>query len=229
MIELRGVAKRYGDDVSLERIDLQVKKGELLLLRGPSGSGKTTLLQILGLLVAPSEGEVIVDGKDVAGQSDREVATLRLRTIGHVFQSHNMIPDLTLLENVLIPMRLAGSIDPARGRSLLDAVGLASHADRLPSEVSVGERQRAAVARALVMRPRLVLADEPTASLDAARAEQIVRLLLALRKEHGHALVIASHDPRAWALLDAPRIVELDHGKARFLPEKPAVGALPVD
>lgn len=200
----------------LAPLDLRVEPGETLLLKGPSGSGKTTLLHICGLLAAPTEGEVLFDGRSVSSMTDAARSELRLRAVGHVFQSHNMIPDLTLAENVALPLRLARRADPARIASLLEAVGLSHRADHLPAAVSVGERQRAAVARALVLEPRLVLADEPTASLDAVKATQILTLLLDLQREHGYAFVVASHDPRAWEAVRGSRIVELDHGRVVF-------------
>ncbi|HVL48235.1 MAG TPA: ATP-binding cassette domain-containing protein [Candidatus Thermoplasmatota archaeon] len=194
-LALEGVGKVYGAHRVLGGLDLALDGGDLLVLRGASGAGKTTLLQIAGLLEPPSEGRVILDGEDVAALDDDARARVRLARIGHVFQTHNMIPSLTLLDNVLLPMRLARRADAGRARALLADVGLAGKTASYPDEVSIGERQRAAFARALANEPDVLLADEPTASLDDANATLVTDLLEAAQAR-GCAVLVASHDGR---------------------------------
>ncbi|NKI95886.1 ABC transporter ATP-binding protein [Rhizobacter sp. SG703] len=203
VVELRGVRKTYrlGSHVipALQGVDLAVVRGELLALTGPSGSGKSTVLNLCGLIDTPDSGEIRIDGRDVAGLDEVQRTLLRRDALGFVFQGFNLVPVMTVAENVDYPLFLAGV--PAAERrervaAQLHAVGLQDHAAHRPDALSGGQRQRVAIARALVKRPRLVIADEPTASLDSVTADQV----LALMRERGHAegaaFVIATHDAR---------------------------------
>jgi putative ABC transport system ATP-binding protein len=212
VLELRDVMQDYGEGPVLADATLKLPLGDLVLLKGGSGAGKTTLLRVLGLIEIPTKGQVLVDAKDVASMSDSQRARLRRERIGQVFQTHNMIEDLSILDNVLVPMRLARREDRRRALALLDSVGILSKARRKPAELSVGERQRASFARALANDPQYLLADEPTASLDSIRAEEIVGILLGLW-ERGKTVVIASHDARVWKRLGKARNFELVEGR----------------
>jgi putative ABC transport system ATP-binding protein len=194
---------------ALDGIDLQISSGEFVALEGPSGSGKTTLLQLLGALDRPSAGTIEFEDRDLAALPDRELAALRLRSFGFVFQQFNLIPTLTALENVeakLVPA--GGSRD--RALELLGEVGLAERADHLPQHMSGGEQQRVAIARALSVEPRVVLADEPTGNLDSKTGGEIVDLLAGLAAERGSTVIVATHD--ATLAARAPRRVEMRDG-----------------
>ena len=196
-VRLRGVGKAYSDGSTrhdvLSGIDLDVAPGELVALLGPSGSGKSTLLNIMAGLDEPDSGTVTVSGQDLGAMSERGRTLLRRRDIGFVFQFFNLVPTLTVLENVLLPLELVGRRNPAVARSLLERVGLAGRADAFPEELSGGEQQRIAIARALAHRPRLLLADEPTGNLDSATGSRVLDLLTGLVAEQGTAMVIATH------------------------------------
>jgi ABC-type lipoprotein export system ATPase subunit len=220
LIELEHVAKRYaapeGADAPpvLKDITLEVTAGESVAIVGPSGSGKSTLLNIIGTLDRPTSGRVLLDGSDLAELSDRELATLRNRKIGFIFQLHHLLPQCTVLENVLVPTMVEagkGTDDePAeRARRLLERVGLGERIGYRPGHLSGGERQRVAVVRALINRPKLLLADEPTGSLDRAAAANLGQVLVELNREEGvtlivvtHALDLAAHMGRRFELRD---------------------------
>jgi putative ABC transport system ATP-binding protein len=195
--ELRGVAKLFQRGPSIVRaldgIDLEIEAGGLVALEGPSGSGKTTLLQLLGALDRPSAGEILFEGRDLASLRDRELAELRLRSFGFVFQQFNLIPTLTAAENVEVKLAPVGG-NRQRALELLDEVGLAARAEHLPAHLSGGEQQRVAIARALSVEPRVVLADEPTGNLDSATGREIIELLAGLAAEHGSTVIVATHD-----------------------------------
>ncbi len=203
LVELRGVTKRYrapgAPDVEVLRgVDLRVTAGETLAIVGPSGSGKSTLLNLMGALDRCTQGEVLLDGVNLQQRSERELAAVRARDVGFVFQLHHLLPQCTVRENVLIPTLAAGPGDrsepPAdRAQRLLHRVGLGERMDFLPHRLSGGERQRAAVVRALINRPRLLLADEPTGSLDQHTSDALASLLLELNREEGVALVVVTH------------------------------------
>lgn len=180
----------------LRGVSLRIACGEAVAITGPSGSGKSTLLNILGGLDRPTSGQVLLEGQDLAEMSDGELAAVRSRKIGLVFQLHHLLPQCTVLENVLLAALAAGSDDdeaPARARALLQRVGLGERMSYFPGRLSGGERQRVAVVRALVNRPRLLLADEPTGSLDRASAEDLANLLAELNRQQGVAMVVVTH------------------------------------
>ena len=203
LLELRNVTKTYrapdgGDAVDVLRgANLQVAAGESLAITGPSGSGKSTALNLIGALDRAASGEVVVDGRDLEKLGDEELASYRNTTVGFIFQLHHLLPQCTILENVLIPTLAARQRDPAaldlRAKSLLDAVGLAHRLHHRPGELSGGERQRVAVARALINQPKLLLADEPTGALDRTNATRLTSLLLELNRSQGVTLVMVTH------------------------------------
>jgi len=216
IVRLRGVTKTYdagGRPLPiLHGIDFEIRRGEYLGIVGQSGSGKTTLLNILGLMDRPSSGSYELEGRDVAEMPDDDLALTRNRSIGYVFQSFNLIPQLTVLENVEVPLFYARA--PRRERhgrcaKLLEAVGLGHRLDHLPTQLSGGEQQRVAVARALVNDPVIVLADEPTGNLDSKSGEEVLRLLDQLHEE-GRTIVMVTHNPEIANAL--PRCVEMRDG-----------------
>ncbi|MDL5032936.1 ABC transporter ATP-binding protein [Pelomonas sp. APW6] len=215
---LRGVRKTYrlGEHVvpALQGVDLDVQAGELLALTGPSGSGKSTLLNLCGLIDSPDEGQVLLDGRPVDARQALAATLLRRDAIGFVFQSFNLVPVMTVAENVDYPLFLAGVPAAERRRRVDEAlvqVGLSAHAAHRPDALSGGQRQRVAMARALVKRPRLVIADEPTASLDSHTAEQVLGLMRRLAHEGGAAFLIATHDERLTRRCD--RVIGLLDGR----------------
>jgi putative ABC transport system ATP-binding protein len=181
----------------LRGIDLEIPKGQFAAIMGPSGSGKSTLLGLLAGLDSPTSGQVILDGEDITHLSEDDMALLRGRKIGFVFQSYHLIPTLTAEENVLLPMELAGqhSGGRARARELLDRVGLAGRFDHYPVQLSGGEQQRVALARAFALHPPILLADEPTGNLDSATGRAVLDLLLDLNREQGTTMVLVTHEP----------------------------------
>ncbi len=200
LIELEGVEKRYGQDAPvLQGVSLALQAGETVAIVGPSGSGKSTLLNILGALDTPSAGQVRFEQKDLALYHDRQLAEFRNRQVGFVFQHHHLLPQLTAMENVLVPTLVADvtrhEAALKRADRLMERVGLGTRAHSRPGELSGGERQRVAVVRALINAPRLLLADEPTGSLDAATAGALVDLLVELNHEEGVTLVMVTHAP----------------------------------
>jgi len=215
---LVGAARRYRRGMeevrALEAIDLELFPGEWLALVGPSGCGKSTLLNLLSGIDRPDAGTVEVGGLELARSSEGERTLLRRRGIGIVFQSFHLVPHLTVEENVALPLALDRRRDPLRVAALLERVGLAARASHFPSELSGGEQQRTALARALVHRPKLVLADEPTGNLDSASGARVLELLDELRREDQSALVIATHDARLAARAD--RLVRLADGRIVF-------------
>jgi predicted ABC-type transport system involved in lysophospholipase L1 biosynthesis ATPase subunit len=181
----------------LKDVSLEVARGESLAIIGPSGSGKSTLLNIIGTLDRPSSGEVLLAGQELARLNDTQLAEVRNRQIGFVFQAHHLLPQCTVLENVLVPTLVTADAArkeaPARAERLLQRVGLAARLDHRPGQLSGGERQRVAVVRALINQPQLLLADEPTGALDQASADQLAQLLLELNREEGVTLIVVTH------------------------------------
>jgi len=188
----------------LRGIDLDIPSGQFAAIMGPSGSGKTTLLGLLAGLDTPTSGRVLLDGEDITELSEDQMAVLRGRKIGFVYQSYHLIPTLTAEQNVLLPMELAGEEpgDAARARDLLGRVGLEDRRDHYPVELSGGEQQRVALARAFVRRPSILLADEPTGNLDSASGQMVLDLLLELNREQGATLVLVTHEPSVAQLAD---------------------------
>jgi putative ABC transport system ATP-binding protein len=217
MYELRQVSKTFGQGAfevrALSEVDLVVREGEFLAVVGPSGSGKTTLLQLLGGLDRPSAGRLDFKGQDMAVMADAELAALRLRTFGFVFQQFNLIPTLTAQQNVeaaLAPLGTSTAERHGRSSGLLASVGLAARTDHLPSQLSGGEQQRVAIARALANEPDVILADEPTGNLDSGTGEEILRLLRGLSRDGGQTVVVITHDG---SIADqAERVVRLRDG-----------------
>ena len=197
---------------ALNGVDLDVERGEMVAIMGPSGSGKSTLLHLLGALESPTSGTIALAGRHFEGLSDRELTMLRREMIGFVFQFFNLLPALTAEENVLLPALIAGRHDEGeRARSLLERVGLSERGHHLPAELSGGEQQRVSIARALLMAPELVLADEPTGNLDSHSGAQVLELLGELNRDEGHTIVLVTHDPEAAKV--AGRVVRLRDGR----------------
>lgn len=197
MIEARHIIKRYGDLEVLRGVDVTIGEAEVVTIVGPSGAGKTTLLQIIGTLDRPDGGQVTYDGVDVLGLKGKDLAQFRNRNIGFVFQFHQLLPEFTMLENVAIPALIGGAkreVAYDRARELLEYLKLADRLDHKPSQLSGGERQRVAVARALVNQPKVILADEPSGSLDTVNKQALHQLFFQLRDEMQQTFVIVTHD-----------------------------------
>ncbi len=200
IVELRRVSKRYDGKrqvVALDDVDLAIACGEMAAIVGPSGSGKSTLLNLIGGLDRPSSGEVVVDGQRLAGLSDDELTRVRREKVGFIFQFFNLLPTLTCLENVALPLHLRGwprARTRERARELLELVGLAGRIDHRPDELSGGERQRVAIARALAVYPPILLADEPTGNLDTVTGAEILKLVRDLHARLGATVLIVTHD-----------------------------------
>ena len=217
LIQAKDVTKVYHtgtvDAPALRGVTMDVSEGDFLTVVGPSGSGKTTFLNIVGALDVPTSGDLKVFGKDIAALGNRERADLRLHSLGFVFQAFNLVPVLTARENVEFVLELQGMGAERRARAMqvLDHLGLAEYADRRPNELSGGQQQRVAVARAVASRPRLVLADEPTANLDGENAEVLIDMMRALNERDGITFVLSTHDPRV--MRHALRVVTLEDGR----------------
>ena len=197
MIQATNIVKRFGDLEVLRGVDLAVKSGEIVSIVGASGAGKTTLLQILGTLDVPDSGEVSVDGESTSGLSRRELSAFRNAHMGFVFQFHRLLPEFNALENVLMPAWIAGvpqRESSERAAQLLDDLGLGHRLDHNPSELSGGEQQRVAVARALMNQPSVLLADEPSGNLDSENAAKLHDLFFELRERHGQTIVLVTHN-----------------------------------
>lgn len=213
MIEVKNIYKSFGDLEVLKGVNLSVEKGEIVAIIGKSGAGKTTLLQIIGTLDRPTSGQVLIDGTDVFAMKDRELAAFRNKHIGFIFQFHQLLPEFTALENVCIPAMIARekeSVYMPRAEQLLRDLGLADRMHHKPSELSGGEKQRVAAARALMMAPDIILADEPTGSLDTQNKKELSDLLLKLRQEYGQTILLVTHDKELANIAD--RIIEIKDG-----------------
>ncbi len=197
MIETHGIEKSFGQLHVLKGIDFSVKKGEIVALVGPSGAGKTTLLQILGTLDRPDSGVVLYDGVEPFKLKEKNLSDFRNKHIGFIFQFHQLLPEFTAIENVMIPALISGekmSVAKKQAAEMLDFLRLTDRMSHKPNELSGGEKQRVAVARALINRPSVILADEPSGSLDTANKEELHGLFFELRKEFGQTFVIVTHD-----------------------------------
>ena len=218
VLELAGVTHHYGTGEAavqaLQGITLSVDRGEVVLMVGPSGGGKTTALLVMGLLLTPDSGTVRIGGRDVGTLAERERASMRLLRLGFLFQDYNLLNSLTSAENVAVPLRYAGvrkSAALARATELLDSLGLAHRAGHRPTELSGGEKQRVATARALAMGPDLILADEPTANLDSVTGHKVSEQLASAARAHNAAVLIVTHDSRLDDIAD--RVVHLEDGR----------------
>lgn len=205
MIKIENITKSFGNLQVLKGISLEIGKGEVVSIVGSSGAGKTTLLQIIGTLDKADSGKVLVAGEDVTGFSSERMACFRNKHIGFVFQFHQLLPEFTALENVMMPAYIAGTSvkeTKKRAEELLEFMGLMERADHKPNELSGGEKQRVAVARALMNNPELVLADEPSGSLDTQNKEELHRLFFELRDKYGQTFVIVTHDESLASITD---------------------------
>ena len=205
MLELRNISKSYGPIQVLNDITLSFNPGEILSIVGPSGAGKTTLLQIAGTLDKPDSGEVVFDGKNLLKLKDRKLSKFRNEKLGFIFQFHQLLPEFSALENVALPALIAGKRKRDafwEAKRWLDELGMAHRLDHKPSELSGGEKQRAAIARALINHPSLVLADEPTGSLDSRNRDEIKEIISRLRSDYGQTFVIVTHDPEMAQIAD---------------------------
>lgn len=230
MIDVKNIRKSFGTLRVLKGIDLHIDKGEVVSVVGPSGAGKTTLLQIIGTLDRPDSGTVIVDGVDVSCLSSKKVSTFRNQKLGFVFQFHQLLPEFTAFENVMIPALIAGlgrSDARRRAEELLDFMNLVDRAGHKPAELSGGEKQRVAVARALINNPSVILADEPSGSLDSQNKAELHQLFFDLRDQFGQTFVIVTHDESLAALTD--RTVHMKDGLLAEVgspaPSSPLTGA----
>ena len=227
-VELRGVVKEYRRDefsvVALNNVDLDIPRKDFLALMGPSGSGKSTMLHLIAGIDRPTAGRLTVLGDDIGGMGEKELAAWRSEHIGYIFQTFNLIPVLTALENVELPLlltRLSKKQRLENAKTALDIVGLSDRLDHYPRQLSGGQEQRVAIARAIVTDPAIILADEPTGDLDAASAKEALKALALLNEQHGKTIVIVTHDPHAAKYAHKTRYIE----KGDLLPE----GQLPED
>lgn len=205
MIDIKDITKNFGTLQVLRGVNMHIGKGEVISIVGPSGAGKTTLLQLVGALDRPTAGSITFNGEELGRMSDKQLATFRNKHIGFVFQFHQLLPEFTALENIIIPALIAGrsrSVAEREAMELLEVMGLGERAGHKPSEMSGGENQRVAVARALINKPALVLADEPSGSLDSKNKKELHNLFFELRKRYGQTFLIVTHDEELATLTD---------------------------
>lgn len=217
MIKIEGITKSFGGLQILKGIDLEIQKGEIVSIVGPSGAGKTTLLQIIGTLDKPDSGRVLYNGVDVIGMNDTDISAFRNNNIGFVFQFHQLLPEFTALENVMIPAFIKGikyKEAENRAKYLLNFMGLSDRETHKPSELSGGEKQRVAVARALMNNPEVILADEPSGSLDSKNKDELHKIFFLLREQFGQTFVIVTHDEGLSGITD--RTIFMKDGKVDF-------------
>ena len=213
MIEVKNIHKSFGTLEVLKGVDLAVKKGEIVSIIGKSGAGKTTLLQIIGTLDKPDSGSVVIDGVDVFALKEKELADFRNRHIGFIFQFHQLLPEFNALENVMMPAMIACMSEKEaeqRAVQLLTELGMAERLTHKPNELSGGEKQRVAAARAMMMSPDVILADEPSGSLDESNKKELHKLLLQMREQYGQTIIIVTHDKELAEISD--RVIEMRDG-----------------
>ena len=213
MIEVKNIHKSFGTLEVLKGVDLTVEKGEIVSIIGKSGAGKTTLLQIIGTLDRPDSGCVVIDGVDVFALKEKELADFRNRHIGFIFQFHQLLPEFNALENVMMPAMIARMSEKEaeqRAVQLLTELGMAERLTHKPNELSGGEKQRVAAARAMMMSPDVILADEPSGSLDESNKKELHKLLLQMREQYGHTIIIVTHDKELAEISD--RVIEMRDG-----------------
>ena len=213
MIRVEDIHKSFGSLEVLKGVDLEIQKGEIVSIIGKSGAGKTTLLQIIGTLDRPDSGSVVIDGVDVFALKEKELADFRNRHIGFIFQFHQLLPEFNALENVMMPAMIARMSEKEAGQravQLLTELGMAERLTHKPNELSGGEKQRVAAARAMMMSPDVILADEPSGSLDESNKKELHKLLLQMREQYGHTIIIVTHDKELAEISD--RVIEMRDG-----------------
>lgn len=213
MITITGIEKNFDSLKVLKGIDLEINNSEIVSIVGPSGAGKTTLLQIIGTLDRPDAGKVLYDGEDIMSYKDNQLAQFRNKNIGFVFQFHQLLPEFSVLENVAMPALIGGASRTAaynRAKELIDYLGITERINHRPAQLSGGERQRAAVARALINSPKVILADEPSGSLDTQNRNELHRLFFNLRRDMGQTFIIVTHDESL--ATDTDRIIHMRDG-----------------
>ena len=214
MIEVKNIHKSFGTLEVLKGVNLTVEKGEIVSIIGKSGAGKTTLLQIIGTLDKPNSGSVVIDGVDVFALKEKELANFRNRHIGFIFQFHQLLPEFNALENVMMPALIARQPEKeaeARATQLLNELGLSERLKHKPNELSGGEKQRVAAARAMMMSPDVILADEPSGSLDESNKKELHKLLLQMREQYGQTIIIVTHDKELAEISN--RVIEMRDGR----------------